>query len=111
MAGFFDNFFGANPHTPVGGVGPMPQQAGATPMLSPQQSQQAQFAMSLMNQGQPQSSAPQMQPMQNMQPTAAGQQAAQFLQQYAPMGGMQQQNDEMMRQRMQGLMAMLGGQS
>jgi hypothetical protein len=75
----------------------------------------AQLALSMMGSGQ-QPAAPQMQPMpqmqqmQQMQPTMAGQQASQFLQQYAPMGGMQQQNDEMMRQRMQGLMAMLGGQ-
>jgi hypothetical protein len=69
----------------------------------------AQLALSMMGSGQ-QPAAPQMQPMPQMQPTMAGQQASQFLQQYAPMGGMQQQNDEMMRQRMQGLMAMLGGQ-
>jgi hypothetical protein len=36
----------------------------------------------------------------------------QFIQQYGPQGQMQmqQENDEMMQQRMQGLLALLGGQ-
>lgn len=105
MPGFFDGFF--NPHRPIDGVGPMP--STATPMMDPMQ---ARFAMSMLNKGQ-EEAVPQMQPMmamQQMQPAMSGQQANQFLQQYSPMGEVQQQNDEMMRQRMQGLMAMLGGQ-
>jgi hypothetical protein len=81
-----------------------PRAAGFDPQ------QMAKLGMSLMSSGQQAQQAPQMQPMQQMQPTMNSQQATQFLQQYAPMGGVQQQNDEMMRQRMQGLMAMLGGQ-
>lgn len=98
-----NNFF-SPAQGPVGPLGPMqPRAAGFD------QSKMGQLAMSMLGAGQQPQQAPQMLPMEQMQPMMNNQQAGLFLQQYGPMGDIQQQNDEMMRQRMQGLMAMLGG--
>jgi hypothetical protein len=72
--------------------------------------QLANLAMGLMGSAnQQQQQAPMMQ-MAQAQPASLGQDTQQFMQQYGLNALMQNQGDDMMRQRMQGLMALLGGQ-
>jgi len=61
--------------------------------------------------GQPEQQAAPVMGMPDVQ-SQPSQQAMDFIAQYGPEGQMQmqQQNDEMMQQRMQGLLALLGGQ-
>jgi predicted YcjX-like family ATPase len=75
----------------------------------------AKLAMSFL--GQARQQAPSMglqpmQPMQQMQPMAQGIPAQQFMQQYGMDALLQKQSQEdaMLRQRMQGLMSLIGGQ-
>lgn len=73
--------------------------------------QAANLAMSLMGVAQPQQQQ-EMMPMQQMaqiQPATLGQDTQAFMQQYGLDALLQNQSDDMMRQRMQGLMALLGG--
>jgi hypothetical protein len=71
--------------------------------------QMANLAMSLMGGAQQEAPPPPPVLMMDMAPATLGQDTQQFMQMYGPQATMQQDNDEMMRQRMQGLMALLGG--
>lgn len=72
----------------------------------------AKLAMSFLGQARQQAPSMELQPMQQMQPTAQGIPAQQFMQQYGIDALLQKQSQEdaMMRQRMQGLMSLIGGQ-
>jgi predicted YcjX-like family ATPase len=72
----------------------------------------AKLAMSFLGQARQQAPSMGLQPMQQMQPTAQGIPAQQFMQQYGMDALLQKQSQEdaMMRQRMQGLMSLIGGQ-
>ena len=74
--------------------------------------QLANLAMGLMGSANQQAPEAPMMQMTQAQPASLGQDTQQFMQQYGLNALMQNQgqNDEMMRQRMQGLMALLGGQ-
>ena len=98
------------PRNPVNPAGEVSLQAPANALtLAPQSAMsnnQAQnLAMMLMQAGTPQAAT--MQPMAMIAPTSPAQ-AQQFGPQMAMQ--MQQQNDELMRQRMQGLLSLIGGQ-
>jgi hypothetical protein len=79
----------------AGGVNPMQMMQLMQMLMGPQQQQQAAPSMDMLTPTRPSS-----------------QETMQFIQQYGPQGQMQmqQQNDEMMQKRMQGLLALLGGQ-
>jgi hypothetical protein len=72
----------------------------------------AKLAMSFLGQARQQAPSMELQPMQQMQPMAQGIPAQQFMQQYGIDALLQKQSQEdaMMRQRMQGLMSLIGGQ-
>ena len=74
------------------------------------QMQMANLAMALMGSANPEQQEMPMMQMPQAQPASLGQDTQQFMQQYGLNALMQNQNDDMMRQRMQGLMALLGGQ-
>jgi hypothetical protein len=76
------------------------------------QMQMANLAMALMGSANPEQQEMPMMQMPQMQAANMGQDAQAFAQQYGLDALLQNQgqNDEMMRQRMQGLMALLGGQ-
>jgi hypothetical protein len=72
--------------------------------------QMANLAMGLMGSAQQEAPQVQMPAMAQVQPASLGQDTQAFMQQYGLDALLQNQNDDMMRQRMQGLMALLGGQ-
>jgi hypothetical protein len=103
------------PTTPstVSGIANLQAPAGAFDLSrgGMNNAQAASLAMSLMGAAQPQQQ--EMMPMQQMaqiQPATLGQDTQAFMQQYGLDALLQNQSDDMMRQRMQGLMALLGGQ-
>lgn len=72
--------------------------------------QMANLAMGLMGSARQDAPQVQMPQMAQIQPSTLGQDTQAFMQQYGLNALLQNQSDDMMRQRMQGLMALLGGQ-
>lgn len=72
--------------------------------------QMANLAMGLMGSARQEAPQVQMPEMAQIAPATLGQDTKAFMQQYGLEALLQPQNDDMMRQRMQGLMALLGGQ-
>jgi hypothetical protein len=93
----------ANLRAPAGALAPS-SAAGVNPM------QMMQLMQMLMGPQQQQQAAPAVDMLTPTRPSS--QETMQFIEQYGPAGQMQMQqaNDDMMQKRMQGLLALLGGQ-
>jgi hypothetical protein len=96
----------------IPGMANLQAPAGAfnLPAAGMNNAQLANLAMGLMGSATQQAPEVSMMQMAQAQPASLGQDTQQFMQQYGLGALMQNQNDDMMRQRMQGLLALLGGQ-